>query len=330
MTDDPAGLTVVVKCGGVVTEQPERLAADLARLHQAGCRIVLVHGGSSDIARVSRQFGVAPRRLVGPGGVSGRYTDPDALEAVILALAGLVKPRLVGALVRHGVPALGLTGQDGGLVRATAKKPFRSMLDGRPVIVRDDRSGRIETVDAAGLDRLLAAGFLPVLSPPVFGVDGPLNVDADRLAAEVAAALEADELVLLSDVSRGAGRGRGPGLGTGPLPGAGQRAGPGDRRWHGREADRSPYRAAGRGAGQDSQRAGGEPAVSGTGRSGHRDPAGRAVGSIPTGLIDKTDKARHSGLMKATPARSLRMIRRLYLDLKRVEGGCPRHCQPAR
>jgi acetylglutamate/LysW-gamma-L-alpha-aminoadipate kinase len=201
MTDDPAGLTVVVKCGGVVTEQPERLAADLARLHRAGCRIVLVHGGSSDIARVCRQLGLAPRRLVGPGGVSGRYTDPDALEAVILALAGLVKPRLVGALVRHGVPALGLTGQDGGLVRAIAKKPFRSMLDGRPVIVRDDRSGRIETVDAPGLDRLLAAGFLPVLSPPVFGVDGPLNVDADRLAAEIAAALGADELVLLSDVS---------------------------------------------------------------------------------------------------------------------------------
>ncbi|MEO7260434.1 MAG: acetylglutamate kinase [Jatrophihabitantaceae bacterium] len=192
--------TVVVKCGGVVTEQPESLCADLARRHRDGDRLVLVHGGSTDIDRVSALLGVRQRRLVGPGGVSGRYTDPDTLAAVTMALAGVVKPRLVQALVRHGVPAVGLTGLDAGLVRAAAKKPFRASVDGRPTIIRDDRSGRITAVDSAALRRLLEAGFMPVLSPPAFGADGPLNVDADRLAASVAEAVGADELVLLSGV----------------------------------------------------------------------------------------------------------------------------------
>jgi acetylglutamate/LysW-gamma-L-alpha-aminoadipate kinase len=191
---------VVVKCGGVVTEQPEQLCADLAELHRAGHRLVLVHGGSSDIDRLGRQLGVQQRRLVGPGGVSGRYTDPETLRAVTLALAGVVKPRLLQALTGFGVSALGMTGLDSGVVRATAKKPFRTLLDGRPAIVRDDRSGRIDAVDASVLCRLLDAGFLPVLSPPAYGVDGPLNVDGDRLAAAVGCALGAEQLLLLSDV----------------------------------------------------------------------------------------------------------------------------------
>lgn len=192
--------TVVVKCGGVVTERPGSLCADLARRHRDGDRLVLVHGGSTDIERISGLLGIRQRRLVGPDGVSGRYTEPETLAVVTMALAGIVKPRLVEALARHRVPAIGLTGLDAGLVRAAAKKPFRASLDGRSTIIRDDRSGRITAVDSAALGRLLDAGFVPVLSPPALGENGPLNVDADRLAAAVAVAAGATELVLLSGV----------------------------------------------------------------------------------------------------------------------------------
>jgi acetylglutamate/LysW-gamma-L-alpha-aminoadipate kinase len=143
---------------------------------------------------------VPQRRLVGPGGVSGRYTDPATLELVTMTLAGLVKPRLVAALVQLGVPAIGLSGVDAAVVTAQVKKPFRASVDGRSAIIRDDRSGRITVVDSARLHQLLDAGLLPVLSPPAFGLDGPLNIDADRMAAAVAAAMRATELVLLSDV----------------------------------------------------------------------------------------------------------------------------------
>jgi [amino group carrier protein]-L-2-aminoadipate/L-glutamate 6-kinase len=201
MVDTNFGSTVVVKCGGVVAERPELLCADVAERHRNGERLLLVHGASSDIDRIADRFGVRQRRLVGPGGVSGRYTDPATLALAMMTWAGVVKPRLVEILTRHGVPAIGLTGLDAGLVTAAAKKPFRASLDGRSTIIRDDRSGRITGVNGPALHRLLDAGLLPVLSPPAFGTDGPLNVDADRMAAAVAAAMGAEELVLLSDVA---------------------------------------------------------------------------------------------------------------------------------
>jgi acetylglutamate/LysW-gamma-L-alpha-aminoadipate kinase len=161
--------------------------------------LVLVHGGSADIDRLATRLGVPNRRLVSPDGVSARWTDAAMAEVVHLALAGLAKPRLVEALVGAGVPALGLTGLDAGLVTARRKPAVRAVVDGRRVVVRDNRSGRIVAVRPEPLLRLLAAGLLPVLSPPVFAEGGGvLNVDADRMAAAVAAAVGADRLIMLT------------------------------------------------------------------------------------------------------------------------------------
>ena len=191
---------IVLKLGGAVTEHPLALAEDIARVRRGGVRLVLVHGGSTDIDLVCEQSGLPRRRIEGPGGVSGRYADPATLTAVITALCGRVKPRLLSALAAAGVPAHGLTGLDNGLIRARVKPPFRGRVDGRATVVRDDRSGRIRSVDAAPLHRLLADGIVPVLSPPALTEDGPVNVDADRTAVAVARALGADRLVLLSNV----------------------------------------------------------------------------------------------------------------------------------
>jgi acetylglutamate/LysW-gamma-L-alpha-aminoadipate kinase len=192
--------TVVVKCGGALTEAPDDLCADIADVVADGLQVVLVHGGSVDIDEVSESLGVPQRRLEGPGGVSGRYTDDATMQAVTLALAGAVKPRMVTSLTAHDVPALGLTGLDLGLVRAKRKKPFRARVDGRPQIVRDDHSGRITAVQADPLRLLLGQGIVPVLSPPALDGDELVNVDADRMAAAVAKALDADELIVLSAV----------------------------------------------------------------------------------------------------------------------------------
>jgi len=86
MADGHFGPTVVVKCGGVVAERPEALCADLADRYSNGERLLLVHGGSSDIDRIAGQLGVRQRRLVGPGGVAGRYTDPETLAVVTMVL----------------------------------------------------------------------------------------------------------------------------------------------------------------------------------------------------------------------------------------------------
>ncbi|MBO2445646.1 [LysW]-aminoadipate kinase [Actinomadura barringtoniae] len=186
---------LVVKCGGAVPV--EAVCADLSGL--AG-RVVLVHGGGPEIDRLTRELGVPTRTLVSPSGITSRHTDPATLDAVTLALTGRVKPRLLRALAAADVPAVGLTGLDGGgLLRARRKAAQRTVQDGRTVIVRDDHSGRLTSVRPDVLHTLLKAGFVPVVSPPATGEDGaPVNVDADRAAAAIAAALGADRLILLT------------------------------------------------------------------------------------------------------------------------------------
>jgi acetylglutamate/LysW-gamma-L-alpha-aminoadipate kinase len=116
-----------------------------------------------------------------------------------LALAGAVKPRLVELLAREGVAAVGLTGLDGGLLLARRKAAQRALVDGHVVVVRDSHAGSLVGVNAQLLHALLDAGFLPVVSPPALADDGgAVNVDADRAAAAVAAALDASTLVLLT------------------------------------------------------------------------------------------------------------------------------------
>ncbi len=187
----------VVKCGGAV--DPTLTCADVAALRASGERVVLVHGGAGDIAAVADSLGVQRRTLRSPSGITSRYTDPAMLDAMVLAMTGRAKPRLLAGLAAVGVPAVGLTGLDAGLLRAVRKGARRSVENGRTRLVRDDQSGRITAVDPKVLRVLLANGFTPVVSPPAAGPDGaPLNVDADRVAAAIAVALRAERLVLLT------------------------------------------------------------------------------------------------------------------------------------
>lgn len=193
-----AGVTVV-KCGGNAGVRPAAVCAGIAGLVRAGRPPVLVHGGSAFVTELAARLGVALRDLVAPDGTVTRRTDEATLEVVTLALAGQAKPALLLELARLGVPAAGLTGLDAGLLRARRKTALRTVVDGRTVIVRDDRSGRLTEVGADLLRTLLAAGIVPVLSPPALAEDGrPVNVNADRVAAAVAGALNAERLVLLT------------------------------------------------------------------------------------------------------------------------------------
>jgi acetylglutamate/LysW-gamma-L-alpha-aminoadipate kinase len=189
---------VVVKCGGRGIDIP-RMCADLARIRGQGTPVVLVHGGSAALAELAGQLGVELRQLTAPDGATTRYTDAATLDTLLLALAGRVKPELLRWLNRYGVRAVGLTGIDAGLLRARRRRVVRAVVDGRVSVVRDDLSGRIVSVDAALLRGLLAAGLVPVVSPPALDEDGePVNVNADRVATAVALALGARGLVFLT------------------------------------------------------------------------------------------------------------------------------------
>jgi [amino group carrier protein]-L-2-aminoadipate 6-kinase len=204
-------VVTVVKCGGGPGIDPDRVCGDVAELVAAGEPVVLAHGGAAEIDRLAGQLGLARRTLRGPGGTTSRYNDSATVDALTMAMTGRVKPRLLAALAARGVPAVGLTGLDAGLLVARPKGAQRALVDGRTVVVRDDRSGRIVAVDPGVVRLLLGAGMTPVVSPPAAGPGGqPLNVDADRAAAALAAALGADRLVLLTAAPGVLGDGPGP------------------------------------------------------------------------------------------------------------------------
>lgn len=192
---------LVVKVGGGNDTNLQATALELAALHAAGRRIVLIHGGNSELDRLSTALGNPPRFVTSPSGQVSRYTDERTLDAFMMTYPGKINTRLVEALQAAGANALGLSGVDGRLVVGTFKGSVRSAENGRVIILRGDNTGTVEKVNAELLELLLGSGYLPVLSPPAIShCNRAMNVDGDRMAAAVAAALGANELLLLSNV----------------------------------------------------------------------------------------------------------------------------------
>ena len=188
----------VIKLGGGAGNALEPLLDELATEHRDR-PWVLVHGGSKRLDEVSTALGHPPQTLVSPSGYSSRRTDRRTALTMAMVLAGEINQRIVKALQARGIDAFGLSGVDGGLVRARRKRAIRAVEDGRIRVVRDDYTGTITEVRGALLHSLLDQGLRPVISPPALSLEGEmLNVDGDRLAAAIAASLGAERLVLLT------------------------------------------------------------------------------------------------------------------------------------
>jgi [amino group carrier protein]-L-2-aminoadipate 6-kinase len=192
---------IVVKLGGTEGVDFSAICQDAAALLAAGKQLVLVHGGSAEANQLGTALGTPARFITSPSGYTSRYTDRHTLEIFAMAVNGKVNTMLVEQLQRLSVNALGLSGLDGRLLAATRKDTIQSVENGKRKIIRDDYTGKIETVNTALLATLLDGGYTPVIAPIAVSAAGEaLNVDADRAAAMVAAALQASTLVLLTAV----------------------------------------------------------------------------------------------------------------------------------
>lgn len=190
----------VIKLGGGAGVSYANAAADIADLASEGARIVVVHGCSAAADRLGNELGVPPRYVTSVAGVRSRYTDAASLRVFTMA-AALVNAEIVARLQRLEIAALGLRGADGGLLRGARKDVLRIIEGERRRILRDDHTGRVERVNATLLRTLLDQGYVPVIAPLALADDGELvNVDGDRAAAAIAAALDAATLVILSNV----------------------------------------------------------------------------------------------------------------------------------
>jgi acetylglutamate/LysW-gamma-L-alpha-aminoadipate kinase len=192
---------IVVKIGGAEGMGIDAICQDIAALKAQNQPVIIVHGGSAETNDISEKLGHPARFVTSPTGFTSRYTDRQTLEIFAMVTAGKINTLLVEKLQKAGVNAFGLSGVDGRLMVARRKDVLRIIEDGRQKVLRDDFTGKIETVDAGILAMLEEAGFTPVVAPLAISPEGEaLNVDADRAAAMVAGAVKAEQLVILTNV----------------------------------------------------------------------------------------------------------------------------------
>jgi acetylglutamate kinase len=192
------GRVFVIKLGGAASTDAavlRRLAEQVNVLREVGIRVVLVHGGGPQSTELAGRLGVATRFVGGR-----RVTSPEALETVVMTLNGTVSTAVLAACRAVHLPAVGVSGVDAALVRAARRPPVEVEDGGTREVVDYGEVGDITGVDAAVLQCLLAAGYVPVVSPLAADDDGRvLNVNADTVAASLACALEAEKLLFLTE-----------------------------------------------------------------------------------------------------------------------------------
>ncbi len=196
------GKTFVVKLSGKVTEDKENLASlaeELALLHQVGIRICVIHGGGKQLNELAQKLGVVQTVIEGR-----RVTDDDTLELAKMIFRGKINTEILSQFRRRGVKAVGLSGIDGGVVTA-AKRPPKDVLNketGETKIVDFGHVGDVVRIDTSLLNTMLDSGYLPIVSSLGADDDGRIfNINADTIAAEIAADLGAEKLILLTDVN---------------------------------------------------------------------------------------------------------------------------------
>jgi acetylglutamate/LysW-gamma-L-alpha-aminoadipate kinase len=190
-------MVFVVKVGGGAGIDVDRVLRDLAGHRD----FVLVHGGSHETNVISERLGRPPRFVTSVSGHTSRYTDRETLDIFSMVLAGKLNVNIVARLQQLGVNAVGLTGVDGRVLEGTRKDTIKVVEGSRRFVLRNDHTGKVEHVNADLLRMLLGAGYVPVVTVPAISHEGePMNADGDRAAAAIAAALGADDLVILTNV----------------------------------------------------------------------------------------------------------------------------------
>lgn len=192
------GSTMVIKIGGhamIDDRVLEETVKDIVLLYFVGIKPVVVHGGGPEISEKMEKLGLKPKFVEGL-----RVTDRETMEVVEMVLDGKVNSKIVTTFIRNGGKAVGLSGKDGLLIVAK-KKEIRMKKGEEEIVVDLGFVGETEYVNPEILRILLENGFIPVVSPVATDLMGnTYNLNADTAAGEIAAALKAKKLIMLTDV----------------------------------------------------------------------------------------------------------------------------------
>jgi len=191
------GKTIVIKYGGnAMTDENLKIgfARDIVLLKQVGVNPVVVHGGGPQIASLLERVGKESKFIQGM-----RVTDTETMDIVEMVLGGLVNKSIVTMINQQGGRAVGLTGKDGSLIRAT-KMQMTSNVDDAPELIDLGHVGEVQTIDPSVVSMLDNDNFIPVIAPIGVGENGEsYNINADIVAGKLATVLGAEKLILLTN-----------------------------------------------------------------------------------------------------------------------------------
>ena len=192
----------VIKLGGEVVSSPERLdalAEEIALLNELNVRLAIIHGGGPQLSQTAEKLGIEAKKVGGR-----RITDDHLIEVAKMVFAGSISTDILAALRRHGAHAVGLSGIDGDLIQAD-RRPPREVFDDESGTTREvdfQNVGDIRGIRPEVLSVLFEKRFIPVVASLGCSDSGEiLNINADTIAAEIAAALPAEKLFIFSNVN---------------------------------------------------------------------------------------------------------------------------------
>jgi len=195
-----SGKTFVIKYGGaaqIEDKLKDSFAQDIALLSFIGIHPVIVHGGGPKISSTMEKMGKKPKFIQGQ-----RVTDKETMDIVEMVLGGIVNKEIVSLINKHGGKAIGLSGKDGGLIKAKKKLMKKaSQKTGVEEVIDLGLVGEVTDINSQALKSIEKERFIPVISPIGIGEHGEtFNINADCAASSIAGKLKAEKLILLTDV----------------------------------------------------------------------------------------------------------------------------------
>ncbi|MEE9565460.1 MAG: [LysW]-aminoadipate/[LysW]-glutamate kinase [Nitrosopumilaceae archaeon] len=192
---------ITIKIGGsVVDNLHPTTISDIKNLVEQG--VIIVHGGGKEVTKVSEQLGKEPKFVTSPSGIKSRFTDKETAEIFTMVMSGSINKKIVRMLQKNGINAVGFSGVDAKTIQAERKKKLLIVNEkGRKQAIDGGYTGKISKVNAPFILSLLDQGLTPVISPIAISEEYDfLNVDGDRAAAYVAAAVKSDKVIFVTNV----------------------------------------------------------------------------------------------------------------------------------
>jgi acetylglutamate/LysW-gamma-L-alpha-aminoadipate kinase len=194
---------IVIKIGGDIFDRGLKinLLNNIKKILEHE-RLVIVHGGGDKVTAIAEKLGKKQVFITSPSGIRSRYTDKETIEIFTMVMAGKINKDIVRWLLNHSIPAIGLAGIDGGLLRAKRKKRLLIIDERkRKRIIEGGFTGKITKIDSTVLNLILNNRYVPVIAPIALGEENEfLNVDSDRATGEIAGNLKAGKVIFLTDV----------------------------------------------------------------------------------------------------------------------------------